>query len=93
MQADLDIWAYCHKTVAKAGQYTGIMAHSCSDPAALEVLIRRADNDIPVSPLRKLLVQAMQEYLRKGEDFLLDRQRSSTTIWPSGWADCSRPRI
>ncbi|WP_303292314.1 hypothetical protein [Marinobacter sp. SS5-14b] len=75
-EADLKIWQYCQPTISAAADYGDIIACTCSNDTALDSLLRLAADIRNGNDLFHLAIRCMVEYLNKGEDYLLNRNRS-----------------
>ncbi len=75
-EADLKLWQQCNPTVSAAADYGEIIACTCCDEEALNTLIRLAGTASGDSDIYALTLRCMEDYLRKDEDFLLNRHRS-----------------
>ena len=74
-EADLEIWRYCQDKVPAARDYGDVIALTCQDAAALDVLIRQAGSHRSYQ-FARLAIHAMHGYLSQKSDYLLDRQRA-----------------
>ena len=75
-EADLKIWHYCHQAVPAAADYADIIACTCSSDEAFETLLRLALNGEDFDAVHRLAICCINEYLSKGDDYLLNRNCS-----------------
>jgi hypothetical protein len=75
-EADLKIWQYCHPSVPAAADYADIVACTCCNEEAFEALLRLALNLQGSDDVYRLAIRCISEYLGKGDDYLLNRNRS-----------------
>jgi hypothetical protein len=75
-EADLKIWHYCHQAVPAAADYADIIACTCSSDEAFETLLRLALNGEDFDAVHRLAIRCINEYLSKGDDYLLNRNCS-----------------
>lgn len=75
-EADLKIWHYCHQAVPASADYADIIACTCSSDEAFETLLRLALNGEDFDAVHRLAIRCINEYLSKGDDYLLNRNCS-----------------
>ncbi|MBS3805837.1 MAG: hypothetical protein KGY54_14925 [Oleiphilaceae bacterium] len=74
-EADLNLWQHCQASVPQARDYGEIIVCTCSDETGMDALLRKGLDNRSDPALFNLAVEAMAEYLKKGHEFVLDRNR------------------